>query len=213
VTPFGLPVLPEVKKMTAGSDGDGVGSPTSLRALLEQGLEARVPVALGAVANDPERQAARQLARSNVRVALGVGQQDCGLADLERMIDLRRHVAVVERGGDEAGLHTGEVVDHERIAVGHQRGDPVALAYAEIEQTGRIAVARPVQLAPGPLAFRRDQCHLVRLGLEASAQNIAKIDRLIERWSRQRHDALPDAPLVSEWSCGILAGGGSASQP
>ena len=56
--------------------------------LLEQRLEARALAGAGAVADHPKGQAARLLASGYVGVALGVGQQNRRLADLERVIDL-----------------------------------------------------------------------------------------------------------------------------
>jgi hypothetical protein len=125
---LGLPVLPEVKKMMAGSADAGAGTSGSPRAL-HQLLEARSVAVARAVTDHPERQPADPLARREILITLGMSQEDRCLADLERMIDLRRHITIVERGGHEPRLEAGEVVDDQGIAIGHQRGDPIAPTY------------------------------------------------------------------------------------
>ena len=83
--------------MKAGAVGSGVRQRRSGRRLGDQRFEARAAAVAGFEGDPAQRQPAGQLAGREVLVALGMGQQDRRLADLERVIDLRRHVAVVER--------------------------------------------------------------------------------------------------------------------
>ena len=161
------------------------------RGPLQQVFEAGARGAAAAVADHAERQPGRELARRQVLLALGMGQQDRRLGDFERMIDLRRHVTIVERRGHEPGLQAGEVVDDQGVAVGHERGDPIAFAHAELEHVGGQPVARLIQLAPGMAVLRGQQRRLIRLALQAPAQKVSDIDRLFQRRSGQQHEGSP----------------------
>ena len=82
---------------------------------------------------------ASALAGGDVAGPLLVGEQGAGAADLQRVVDLGRGVAVVQRRRDQLRLEAGEVVDDEVDAVRHQRGDPVSRRQAEAEVPGRQA--------------------------------------------------------------------------
>ena len=77
---------------------------------LEQLLEVRGAVVVCGVAESTKGQAGRGLARGDVGVTLRVMEQDRRLGDLERVVDFGRHVAVIERDGDEPGFEAGDVV-------------------------------------------------------------------------------------------------------
>ena len=112
--------------------------------------------AVGAAADHTEGQLARHLTCSDVRVAFGVGEQQRGTARLERMVDLRWHVAVVQRRCHDSRFQTGEIVDHERVAIGHERCDAIAGPESERQQVGRVATAREFHLAPVTACLSRD---------------------------------------------------------
>jgi len=61
-----------------------------------------------------------------------MGEQDFRAGNLERVVDLRRHVAVVQRHRHLPALHAGEIVDDQRGTVRHQRSDAIAGDEAEV---------------------------------------------------------------------------------
>ena len=67
-----------------------------------------------------------QLAFRQVLVSLGVGDDHCGAADFQCVIDFRRLVAIVERSGDEPRFNAGEVMNNQCPAIGKERCDAVA---------------------------------------------------------------------------------------
>ena len=86
------------------------------------------------VADPAQGQPPGALARREILLPLHVREQDAGVADLECMIDLRSHVAVVERRRDEPRLETREVVNDQRGSIRHQRSDPITRLQPESEQ-------------------------------------------------------------------------------
>ena len=127
VTPFGLPVLPEVKKMNAGVGAAAAGSARRWRCRLHQVFEAAGAGRRSApYAMRPSGNCRRAALCGEVVIALGVGHESRRAADFERVIDFRRLVAIVERRGDEPGFEAGQVVDDECAAIRQQRRDAVA---------------------------------------------------------------------------------------
>ena len=115
VTPLAGPVLPEVKKITAGAPGSGgsvasdsgsasrsvreVVAPIGVarRGILAPGRE-RLRVAVG---DRPKLEVARSLARGDVLGPLDMSDEGAGAAHLQRVVDLAGGVAVVQRRGDQ----------------------------------------------------------------------------------------------------------------
>lgn len=131
----------------------------------------KTPVAslLGAVADDPERQM-RCLAGGDVTGTLGVRQDDPGAADVEGVVDLGWHVAVVERCDDEPGLETGEVMGQQRDPVRHQRGDAVSRLQAECQIILGQTVGAVLKFAPGPTALERQDRRPVAARVQTALQ-------------------------------------------
>ena len=140
VTPLAGPVLPEVKKIAAGSSGRrGGGQRLGRRSGRERRSSSRAPVPrppAPAYQIVPSGEAAGERALGDVLGALDVGDERRGAADLERVVDLAGRVAVVQRRRDQPRPEAGEVVDDEvrsgsasarrsgRRARGRDRGRP-----------------------------------------------------------------------------------------
>jgi hypothetical protein len=139
------------------------------------------------IADPAERQLAREFARGQVFPALVMGEQDLCPADAECMVNLRCHIAVVQRHRDQAALHAGEVMDQQLRAVRHQRRDPVTRLEAEAEvvagQTGRGGIEHP----PRPAPPARDQRVRIRLRIETPLKYLREVDGSIQRRSGNRH--------------------------
>ena len=75
--------------------------------------------------------------RSDVRGAGGVGDDQPGLGQAERMVELGGAPPAIEQGDDRAGLERGHVGDDPARAVAHRDADAVALGdAARDEQRG-----------------------------------------------------------------------------
>jgi hypothetical protein len=151
---------------------------------LTQELEARARAQITTIGDQAKRQLAGLLTGGDVCCPLGMGEEDRSTAQAQGMIHLRRHIAVVEGGGHQPGLHAGQVVDHQGGPVGHQRGDPVPRFEAEAQQVAGQAGAGLLQLAPRPARFRRNQCQVVRFGRKPGAQDLGQVDGGVQKWSR-----------------------------
>lgn len=117
---------------------------------LHQALEARFALLLlGTIGNNAERKAAC-LTRGKIAGAIGVGEDDLGAAHLERVVDLGRRVAIVQRRHDEAGFEAGEIMRDEGDAVRHQGRHAVAGLKPEGKIMSRKPVGAALKLGPGP---------------------------------------------------------------
>ena len=154
--------------------GGGLGLEQPREAV--RGPAARAGFLLGrvAVGDRAQRQRAGQPARGQILLPLGMGDDRRGAADLERMVDLAVRIAVVERGDDEPRLEAGEVVDHQRDPVRHQRGDPVAALQPQLEVGAGQPQALVLQLTPAKPALGRDQRDLVRTCRQPHAQQLVQ---------------------------------------
>ena len=157
VTPLAGPVLPEVKKIAAGASGSG-GWPAAAAARRRAAREARgasrrrrrpAPRCRSAAARGRGRRSSRARARRRARLAATSSARSTWASrtraplDLERVVDLARGVAVVERRRDQPRPEAGEVVDDEIDPVRHQRGDPVARLEPEPEVAAGERARRP----------------------------------------------------------------------
>jgi hypothetical protein len=83
--------------------------------------------AVGIVIMNPTKgQSAGPLALGEVRVALGMGDEHRGAADLQSVIDFRRLIAIVERCGHQPGADAGEVMNDQLATIWQERCDAVA---------------------------------------------------------------------------------------
>ena len=139
-----------------------------------------------AVADGAPWQLRGELACGQILLPLGVRNQGTGSADRQGMIDLRRHVAVIEGRRDQPRLETGQVVNDERRTIRHQRSDPIARAQPQTEQTGSQPIAEVIERAPRPARIRRDQREPIRIGIQTGAKQTARDDR-----PRQRPSGIP----------------------
>ena len=188
VTPLAGPVLPEVKKITAGISGSsGVSAGRAGSESSERGEVVAQPPSAAAGSSLPAAAARRRGRRSSrarrppasslggdVLGPLDVGEQDAGAAHLQRVIDLGGRVAVVQRRRDQPRPEAGEVVDDEVDPVRHQRGDPIARLEAEPAVAAGQRRARPVELAPGQRPAGRGDRDLVRRRVEADLQQVVE---------------------------------------
>ena len=190
VTPLGLPVLPEVKKMKAGAEGDGVGGVDCGSRFLQEIFETGAAAVHRSVSDAADWQLGGERAFGEVVVALGVCDEDRGAADFQRVIDLGRLVAIVERRCDQAGPQAAEIVGDERAAIGQERRDAVARLKSKFQIVCGEALRDGVELAPRPAAFVRDEGRLIGLGLQADGEELAERDGAFEWRSGEGHGLL-----------------------
>jgi hypothetical protein len=119
-----------------------------------------------------------------------VGEQQRRPAHREGVIDLGRGVSVVERRRDESGAQTGEIVDHQLEAVGHQRRDAVARGEAEAQVARGEATARLLEVGPAELPVEGRQRQGVGVPVEARLEQLRYPCGTLERSSFERHAAL-----------------------
>jgi hypothetical protein len=124
------------------------------------------------VGDRPQIEAGGELALADVRRPLDVGEKGTGAAHLQRVIDLRRRVAIVQRRRDQACLEAGEVVHGEIDAVRHQRGDAITRFEAQSSVAARERGARPVEFTPAERSVRRRDRRLVRGGIQPDPQEV-----------------------------------------
>ena len=136
------------------------------------------------------QQPARERAGGEVVGAFRVRHDRARAADLERVVDLRRRVAVVERRGDEPGPEAREVVHDEQDAVRHQRRDAVARLPGRAPRSCEPdRSARSFELAPRHPIGRARHRDRVGFGVEADTEEVAQVDRRSELASLERHPA------------------------
>ena len=127
-----------------------------------------------AVADLAQRQLGNAFARGEILVALDVSEQRASLAHSDRVVDLRRRVAIVERRRHEPRLEAGEVVDHELETVGHERRDPVARLQPQIEIAACEPIAQLVELPPREARPGRAECQAFGGGVETGTKHSAR---------------------------------------
>src|SRR5436305_10864524 len=100
-------------------------------------------------------------------------EQGAGSAGRQRVVDLRCHVAVVERRGDEPGLETGQVVNDQRGPIRHQRSNSIAGLQSEPKQVLCQVTAEAVEHPPRQAGLSRDQSETVWILIEPGPKPIA----------------------------------------
>ena len=116
-----------------------------------------------------------------------MSEDDPGGADIEGVVDLRRGVAIIERGQHQPGLEAGEVVDEQRGTVRHERRHAVARLQAERQIVGREPAGRLVEVRPRPHALHGDQRRLVGAIVHPDLQQFGELDGGFQQGSRLRH--------------------------
>jgi hypothetical protein len=124
-TPFGLPVEPEVEKITAGWFGRGPGQRPRRRTAFEQRGERLMPVGVAGDQHAHTRQR-RRIDLREQRQPRVLHDQPAGAEVPQGPLDLRRCVAGVERSGDGAGGEARQVGQNGRRPVGQHQRDPLA---------------------------------------------------------------------------------------
>jgi hypothetical protein len=159
----------------AGRDGRAIGAPGGVfrgaRLGPSDGPRGRVGVAED---DRPQREAGGELGGGDVGGALGVGDQRPRPGHAERVVDLARRVAVVQRRRDQSGLEAGEVVDDQRDPVRHQRGDAVADRQAQLPVAAGQPRALRLELAPGHRQRHRDDRRLLRRRRQPARQQLVQ---------------------------------------
>ena len=93
VTPFGLPVLPDVKKMNTGVSGEG-GMIGRVGIAAQELVQARAWAVGIVIMNSTEGQTPARWLLARSASSLGMGDEHGGAADLQSVIDFRRLVEI-----------------------------------------------------------------------------------------------------------------------
>lgn len=153
----------------------------------------RTAAVTGLATNGAFGKTAPEPAGGDVSVTLRMMQEQRGTTDLQGMIDLRRHVPIVERRRHQAGFQAGEVVNDERRAIGHQRRDAVAGLQTKREILIRQPGTEFIELSPTQARRGRDERQIVGFRLQTVAQQTHNWNRASHGRSGKGHHLLLEA--------------------
>ena len=183
ITPFGVPVVPEVKISSTSSSGAGRGQAADLR--LPVGRERRVVVGrFGRERLDGRRREVAEADLARVRARRGRSRGSGGAAPDAATIALdrvRRHPQV-ERDEDEPRAHRAEVRGRQLRRRRRPGEDPVAGLRPSARSRQAASRAPPVELAVGPVVGRPSSCRRPSAG---RSPNRAR--RVVEQVEQRRH--------------------------
>ena len=147
---------------------------------LHQVFEARLLAFTAAIPDHIEGQT-RCLARGNIFRALGVAEDDLGLAHVQRVIYLLRRVAIIERREYEACFEAGDVMDDKRRAVRHQRCHAIAGLKPKRQIVGGEPARCVVEVGPRHNGFHGRHGRIVRAVLQSDLQQIRQLERRFQQ--------------------------------
>ena len=164
--PFGTPVLPEVKLISAWLSGvtAAVTAPAERPAQTDSRPESS-PVSGSSVAPAPPG------ARRHRLEELLVGQHEARLQQRDLLLQLVRAEAIAERRGDCSGVEAGEERDDPLDRVEAEDRDAIARAHAVVPQAPVERGDQPVQVRIAQLVRARDDGGRVRGRLGALAND------------------------------------------
>ena len=149
--PFGTPVLPEVKLISAWLSGVTAGGHGARRAAgpdrLAAGVQSR---------ERQQRRAGAPRARRHRLEELLVGQHEARLQQRDLLLQLVRAEAIAERRGDCAGVEAGEERDDPLDRVEAEDRDAIAGAHAVVAQAPVERGDQRVQVRVAQLVRARD---------------------------------------------------------